>query len=199
MLVIDIEASGLDPHINSLLSIGAVDFENPENQFYGECKMWEGAIASEEALEVNGFTQKEITQPDKKPLEILMYEFEEWIKETNNDNIVLAGQNSSFDRDFLNSSFHRANIDFKFAIRNLDLHSVAYYDHIKRNIPIPLKNGHTTLSLDNIVKYSGLKEEPKPHNALNGAKFEAEAFSRIIYSKKLLPEFIEYEIPKYLI
>jgi len=55
------------------------------------------------------------------------------------------------------------------------------------------------LSLDEIAKYAGLKEEPRPHNALTGAKFEAEAFSRIVYGKPLLPEFKNYEVPKYLL
>jgi hypothetical protein len=38
--------------------------------------------------------------------------------------------------------------------------------------------------------------EPRPHNALNWAKYEAEAFSRYFYGKKLLPEFEKYDIPE---
>jgi DNA polymerase-3 subunit epsilon len=196
MLVVDVETSGVDPNKSSLLSIGAVDFENSERQFYGECKAWDGAHLMEEAMAVNGFTKEDVTAQDKKPLEVLMYEFKKWIDDGTGK--TLAGQNPAFDRDFLNDSFHRANIDFKFAIRNVDLHSVAYYDHIKRGIKIPLKNMHSDLSLDKIARYAGLTEEPKPHNALNGAKFEAEAFSRIMYGKQLLPEFESYIIPKHL-
>ncbi len=196
MLVIDVETTGLDPNKYSLLSIGAIDFENPERQFYGECKMWEGALISEDSLEINNFTEEDTQDPKKKSLESLMHEFKEWIDES--DKVTLAGQNPSFDRDFLNNSFWRAGIDFKFAARNVDLHSVAYYDHIKRGITIPCKNKHSDLSLDIVAQYTGLDSEPKPHNALNGAKLEAEAFSRIMLGKKLLPEFDEFEIPKYL-
>jgi len=39
MIVADIEATGLDPRKHSILSIGAVDFEHPERQFYGECRI----------------------------------------------------------------------------------------------------------------------------------------------------------------
>ena len=57
MIVVDVETSGLDDEKNSLLSIGAVDFYNPKNQFYGECRVREGAEVNPEALEVNGFTE----------------------------------------------------------------------------------------------------------------------------------------------
>ncbi len=196
MLVIDVETTGLDPNKYSILSIGAVDFDNPKRQFYGECKTWEGAIISEDSLEINNFTEEDARDPKKKSLESLMYEFKKWIDAS--DKITLAGQNPSFDRDFLNNSFWRAGINFKFAARNIDLHSVAYYDYLKKGIEIPYKNNHSDLSLDIIAKYAGLDSEPKPHNALNGAKLEAEAFSRIMLGKKLLPEFDEFEIPEYL-
>ncbi len=196
MLVIDVETSGLDPNKNSILSIGAVDFVNSERQFYGECCAWEGAHLSHEALGVNGFTKEEATDKTKKSLECLMGEFESWIYKSGR--VTLAGQNPAFDRDFLNDSFRRAGIKFRFAVRDVDLHSIAYYDHIKRGIDIPYKNNHSDLSLDRIAKYAGLTEEPKPHNALNGAKFEAESFSRIMLGKKLLPEFEDFEIPEYL-
>lgn len=196
MLVIDVETSGLDINKNSLISIGAVDFDNPDRQFYEECRVWDGAFVSEESLDVNGFTEDQVRDINKKTLKEMMYSFKNWVDSSSN--VTLAGQNPSFDRDFLNNSFWRADIDFKFAARNIDLHSVAYYNYIKNGITIPHKNGHSDLSLDKIAKYTGLTEEPKPHNALTGAKYEAEAFSRIMYGRKLLPEFESYKIPKHL-
>lgn len=41
MIVIDGEFSGLDHNIHGLLSLGAVDLNNPEKQFYGECRLEE--------------------------------------------------------------------------------------------------------------------------------------------------------------
>ena len=34
MIVVDMESSGVEPHKYSLLSVGAVDFTNPDNTFY---------------------------------------------------------------------------------------------------------------------------------------------------------------------
>ena len=49
------------------------------------------------------------------------------------------------------------------------------------------------------MRYVGLPEEPKPHKGINGAKFEAEAMSRLIYGRGLLKEFDCFEIPKELV
>ena len=40
-----------------------------------------------------------------------------------------------------------------------------------------------------------IPEEPKPHNALTGALSHAEVIARLLYGRKLLPEFKEFEIP----
>lgn len=192
MIVADIEATGIDFHKHSLLSIGAVDFENPERQFYGECRMWDGASIMSDALVVNGFSRENCVDARKQSLKELMDSFLLWIEQS--EDKTLAGQNPSFDRDFLNDSFSRSSIGWHFSYRTLDLNSMAYMDMIKRGLPIQHKNGRADLSLDTILKYVGIPEEPKPHNGLNGAKYEAEAFSRLLYGKNLLPEFAQYPI-----
>lgn len=190
MIVVDIEATGLDHRNHSLLSIGAVDFENPERQFYGECRAWEGAHLDPEALAVNGFTSTECLNPGKDSLEELMVRFHHWMSQSNDR--ILAGHNISFDRDFLNSSLQRAKINFAFPYRTIDLHTLAYTTCRTKGIPIPERNGHPALSSDAVMRLLGLPEEPKPHIALMGAKIAAEAFSRLMYGKNLLPEFAEY-------
>lgn len=192
MIVADIEATGLDPHKHSILSIGAVDFENPERQFYGECRIWDGARIMPDAIAVNGFTEAECRDTQKHSLEELMQNFLHWIEQC--EDKTLAGQNPSFDRDFLNDSFARAHIGWHFAYRTLDLNSMAYMDMVKRGVAVPTKNDRTDLSLDTILHYVGLPEEPKPHIGINGAKYEAEAFSRLLYGKNLLPEFAQYPV-----
>ena len=192
MIVADIEATGIDFHKHSLLSIGAVDFEHPQRQFYGECRMWDGASIMSDALAVNGFTKQECTDSRKKSMKELMDSFLLWIEES--EDKTLAGQNPSFDRDFLNDSFSRSSIGWHFSYRTLDLNSMAYMDMVKRGVPIQHKNSRADLSSDTIFKYLGLPEEPKPHNGLTGAQMEAEAFSRLLYEKNLLPEFAEYPI-----
>lgn len=192
MIVADIEATGLDPRKHSILSIGAVELEHPERQFYGECRMWEGASVMTDALAVNGFTRQECVDPRKHSLEELMQMFLHWVEQC--EDKTLAGHNVSFDRDFLNDSFARAHIGWHFSYRTLDLHSMAYMDAVRRGIEIPHKNERVELSLDTILKYVGLPEEPKPHIGINGAKYEAEAFSRLLYDKNLLSEFSQHPL-----
>ncbi|MDD5152755.1 MAG: exonuclease domain-containing protein [Candidatus Pacebacteria bacterium] len=192
MIVADIEATGLDYRKHSLLSIGAVELEHPEREFYGECRMWDGASIMADAIAVNGFTEEECKDPKKHSLEELMDNFYHWVEQC--EEKTLGGQNVSFDRDFLNDSFSRAHLPFRFSFRANDLQSMAYMDAVKRGIVIPHKNEHTDFSLDIILKYLGLPPEPKPHHGLRGAKYEAEAFSRLLYGKNLLPEFSKYPI-----
>ncbi len=192
MIVADIEATGIDYRKHSLLSIGAVEFEHPENQFYGECRMWDGASIMTDAIIVNGFTEKECRDPQKHSLEELMHNFLHWVEQC--DEKTLAGQSPSFDRDFLNDSFARSHIGWHFAYRTLDLHTMAYMDMVKRGIQRKVKNDRTDISTDVIFNYVGIPSEPKPHIGLNGAKYEAEAFSRLLYGKNLLPEFEKFPI-----
>src|SRR4051812_32241086 len=65
MLVVDVEASGIDPQKHSIVSVGALDIANPTNRFYMECRVWEGAHIMPDALAVNGFTKEQITDPTK--------------------------------------------------------------------------------------------------------------------------------------
>ncbi len=192
MIVADIEASGLDPRKHSLLSIGAIELEHPERQFYGECHVWDGAGIMPDALEVNGFSEAECHDTKKHSLVDLMNDFYHWVEQCGDK--TLAGQNVSFDRDFLNDSFSRAGMSWHFSYRTLDLHSMAYMDATKRGLPIPHKNDRSDFNLDSILDYVGLPPEPKPHIGINGAKYEAECFSRLLYGKNLLPEFAQYPI-----
>lgn len=192
MIIVDAEMSGLDPYKHSLVSIGAVDFAHPERQFYGECRIWDGAVTDPEALAVNGFTEEQCRDKNRKSETELIKAFLVWCQEAPDK--TLAGQNVSFDRIFLNEALKRAGAEWKFSFRNLDLHSVVYVKFLKEGREVPLKFEQSGLSLDKILVSLGLPEEPKPHIALNGAKYEAEAFSRLIYGKNLLPEFAEYPV-----
>ena len=194
MIIADIEASGLDPRKNSIVSIGAIDFDAPKRQFYAEPRIWDGAECNLESLAVNGFTEEECSDPTKKSLAKVMHDFLAWLEPVQEKTLV--GQNPSFDRDFLNDSFGRSGIGWNFSFRTLDLHTVAYADHIKRGLKIPTEKNRTALNLEAIAVYAGIPEEPKPHNALTGAKIEAEVLSRILFGKNLLPEFEKYPVPE---
>jgi len=195
MLVLDIEASGLNREKHSIVSFGALDLENPTNRFYAECRVWEGAHIEDDALAVNGFTHEEITDPNKMTEAELIRNFIDWSKDLHNK--TFAGQNVSFDRDMAREAALRAHLDWNFAHRTIDSHSLAWMHMVKRGLTPPLDEVHhrSALDLDAILIYCGIPEEPQPHNALTGAMCHAEVINRLLYGKKLLPEFEQFEIP----
>lgn len=192
MIIVDAEMSGLNPYKHSIVSLGAVDFARPERQFYGECRIWDGAETDPEALAINGFTEADCHDKNRKSETELIKEFYIWVQDASDK--TLAGQNVSFDREFLNGALKRAGIEWRFSFRNLDLHSVFYLKFLKEGREIPLRDDQSALSLTKILESLGLPPEPKPHIAINGARYEAEAFSRIIRGKNLLPEFTQYPV-----
>ncbi len=195
MLVLDVEASGTNYEKHSIVSLGALDLRNPENRFYGECRIWNGAHIMEDALMVNGFTEAEIADPTKQSEGELVTAFMDWSH--NLPDRTLAGQNVSFDRDFVRAACDRADINWDLAYRTIDTHSLCWMHMVKRGIEPPLNAEHkrSALDLDAVLNYCGIPEEPMPHNALTGALSHAEVISRLLYEKKLLPEFERFDIP----
>ena len=195
MIVLDTETTGLNPRKNSIVSIGAVDFFNPSNQFYAECRIWEGAVVDQFALQVNGFTLTQVTDAEKQTVGEAIAKFLAWVKPITDKTI--AGQNTSFDRDFLMVAARKFGINWDIGHRTIDLHSICYAHYLKHRTCPPTKDGKTSLSLDAILNYVGLPAEPVPHIALNGAKLEAECFSRLIFNKPLLEEYKSHPLPNY--
>lgn len=195
MIVLDIESSGTEPTVHSIVSIGALNLSEPENRFYKECRIFDGAHIMEGALEVNGFTEAQITDPSKPTEADIVGDFLEWSKSF--DDRTLAGQNPSFDRDMLKQACYRANFNWNFAHRTIDSHTLCYMHIVKAEgvPPIDMEHHHSSLNLDAILNYCGIPNEPKPHNALTGALSHAEVISRLLYDRKLLPEFEQFEIP----
>ncbi len=196
MIVLDIESTGLNVKESAILSIGALEFENPKNQFYDEGRAFDGAMIDKEALEVNGFSERDCFDQKRKSQKDMILNFYDWLREIKGDYILL-GQNVFFDREIINKAFEREGINFRFHFRVIELHSVAMFDRIKKGKKIPISKRRSAFGLDAILNYTGLPEEPRPHNALVGAKMEAEAFSRIFYGKNLLEEFSQYKIPEH--
>lgn len=193
MIIVDMEASGLNPQKHSVLSVGAIDFDHPEEQFYSECRVWDGAHIDDAALAVNGFTREEILDKSKEGEDILIRAYLDWIK--NREVYTTGGQNPSIDRDFLRASAERAHIDWPMSYRTIDLHSVCYAHMLWHGVNPPVVHGRSDLNSDKILKYVGIPVEPHPHNALMGAKVAAEALSRLLNNKSLLVEFSTYKIP----
>ena len=193
MIILDVEMSGINPEKNSIVSIGAVDFKNPSRRFYGECKVWEGAHITEEALSVNGYTKEKLLDDTKQTAGELLQSFIDWAGLC--EEYTLAGQNPGTDLWFLESTAFKFKIMWPFSHRSFDLHTVCASHMIKRGIELPVMNNRSNINSDFIMKYVGIPTEPKPHIAINGAIYEAEAFSRLLYGNNLLPEFAEFPIP----
>ncbi|MBI2666002.1 3'-5' exonuclease [Candidatus Woesearchaeota archaeon] len=128
MIVVDVETTGINPQSHSIVSIGAVDFFHPANTFYSECNIFDGAEVSEKALEINGFSLVAITDRNKLSLEQAIKKYLEWTSTVSQKTI--AGENPTFDRDFLRASAERYGIAWPLGRRVVDLHSVSYAVHL---------------------------------------------------------------------
>ena len=197
MIVLDIETSGLDPAENGLLSIGAVDFLRPSQTFYGECRIRQGEKIVNEALEVNGFSPEEAKSKQKVSTRELIKEFDTWLQ-SRNVKVVAGLHVAAFDVPFLVAKAGQCDVAIRLHKRSIDLHSLAYAKMLSLGRVIPLTDGWSVMDTDTIHPFCGLPKEPKPHNALSGAKWEAESFSRLIYGKGLFKSFARYEVPNYL-
>jgi len=194
MIVLDVEGSGVDPEKHSILSIGAIDLDEPTNQFYDECRAWDGARISDEALAINGFTREQATDPSTKTEAELIEAFVAWATDRPQDR-TLAAQNVAYDRAFVEAACHRAGIEFPFAHRTIDIHTLAWAHMLAHGVTPPVENHHSAINMSAALAYCGLPEEPKPHNALTGALAHAELIARMAYGKKLLPDYQDFDIP----
>lgn len=178
MIILDIETGGLDPNRHALLSIGAVDYETGD-EFYGECRAYKNYPGHQDdliddfALGVNGFTREQCHDSSKDFPHALYMRFLHWAVIAKKRDLLIAGQQvGAFDIPFLKkiaSDPQQAIVPtWPFGYRSVDLHSVAF-----------AKLGKS-LSLDGILQAVGLQPEPKPHNALNGARLERDAFKRLL-------------------
>jgi DNA polymerase III epsilon subunit-like protein len=197
MIVVDIETTGLDPVLHSIIEIGAVDFSDPENSFNGRCRIWEGAEVDPLALKVNGYTGEELRDARFMTEKELLLDLITWMEKI--EDKTIAGHNVDFDIQFLNETCKRCGIAQKFGKRKVDQHTLVYASMLTRGMKPELENGVSNLHSDLIMEYVGIPAEPKPHRAINGARFETEALSRLILGRNLLPEFSGYPIPDYLI
>jgi DNA polymerase III epsilon subunit-like protein len=193
MILIDIETSGTDSRKHSLASIGAIDMLNPERRFSQECQIFKEAHIDPDALKINGFTEDQLRYSSKQTDIELVKQFIDWAMES--EDHTIAAHNPMFDVGFIEATSLRGHLNYPLAKRTIDLHSIAYLHMIKAGIVPPLEHHRSALNSDKIHNYCGLPLEPKPHKAINGALFEAESLSRLLYDKKLLPEFSQFSIP----
>ncbi len=172
MIILDIETTGISPTKNCMLSLGAVDYDTGD-EFYGECRIYPDREITDMALSINGFTREQCVDETKCLPDALYVSFLQWaVIDTKRDPILAGQQVGSFDIPFIKAIADASNTSiapkWPFGFRSVDLHSVVY-----------AKLGKS-LSLDGILEAVGLFKEPKPHNALTGARLERDAFKRLL-------------------
>lgn len=177
IIVLDVETSYKNTQ-GGLLSIGAILLETGQS-FYKECRLREGALVSNVALQINGITLEEANDPSKPSDEEIYMDFVKWAQDVTGlkeSVAVIAGHNvGSFDAAFLKEIDARLQgkygapaFEELFGYRFLDLHSM-YFAHTGESLSMP-----------EICDKLGVEREPKPHKAINGAAVEAECIRKII-------------------
>lgn len=192
MVVVDVETTGVNPQKHSLVSIGAVDLNDPQERLYVECRVWDGAHIDQESLDFNGFSEAEVKDSRKSSETEAVSNFFSWFE--GREDMVFVAQNPMFDLGFLQAAAQRAHLNFRLAHRTIDLHTVAFFHMVKAGIEPPIKNKKSDINSDRIMEYVGIPAEPRPHRAINGAVWEAEALSRLLFNKNLLEEFKDFPI-----
>ncbi len=193
MIVLDIETTGTNPEKHSIIQIGAINFERPELIFNETCRVWDEAHLDPDALKYTGMTEEIVKDPSNLTEEEIVKKLFAWIEEQEERTIM--GMHPSFDTGFLQAASHRYKINFPLAKRTIDMHTLVYMHMIKRGVTPPIAHGHSAINSDQTMEYVGIPAEPKPHIAINGATWEAEAFSRLLFDKPLLSQFEKYHIP----
>ena len=189
MISIDVETGGLDPKESALLSIGAVDMIDPTRTYYIEMRAREGGSVDERALKVNGFTVEETQDPAKFTEEKAMHNFIGWVNNCAGQKILL-GHNAAFDLSFIKESCKRYDIKSPFQHRVIDLHSVYYYEELRQK-GFVYEDVSRKISLNYILKELFDAKEPNPHNALTGAKCNAEVMHALAgFRGRLFDDFL---------
>lgn len=170
LIALDVETTGIDPINNSLVSIGAVEIDNPTNTFYGECRVWDGAVVTPEALKVNGFSMAQVHDATKKTEAELVKEFFSWV----GGPAIIIAHNSAFDKGFIAEAAKRAGTMNPLSFRTIDIHSIVYMHMLRKGDNIP-----HSLSLNACLKYFNQPKEPDPHNALTGALCNVTLFNKV--------------------
>ena len=191
MVTVDVETTGVDPHLHGLISIGAILWQDPEQWFYGEARPSDGVEITDGALNVNGFTYEQLAElPMDMPTMLL--QFFTWVR-AQPEPWILAGHNAQFDLKFLQKESDRCGFDprdFPFAYHTIDLHTVAQTDYFRtKGFWYP-----DTMPAWKIFEKLGIPNEPKPHHGLNGALWEMEALGRLLLKRSMFTDFAEYPV-----
>ncbi len=214
MIVLDIESSGLDTGKCGIWQIGAIELENPENQFLEEARIDNEDLVQEGALRITGKTEQELRDSNKQSQKKLILNFIEWAKICK-DRIII-GHNIGWDLIILQNKCIKYNLHKELrktiGFKGLDTYSIAQLKHFEIKGDFAFKeDGRGDMGLHKVLEFCGMQDnrinlddndeiekEGTLHNALEDAKLTGECFSRLMYGKNLLQEFAKFKIPEEL-
>jgi ribonuclease T len=162
---VDVEAAGPLPPTYSMLSLGAVDVDNPKATFYIELKPIND-LSVPGAMKVVGRTLQDFAQTGREPKEA-MAAFRDWLASVAKEGKpVFVGFNATFDWAFVNFYFHHYLDENPFGIGGIDIKSyymglngVAWEDTRSSRIPKEFKDSsrrHTHNALDDAIEQAGI-------------------------------------------
>lgn len=177
-LVIDTETGGFDPLIWSVLSIGAVVWEDGNLLGEVEVLVAERPIhADPAAMKVNRIDPKRHAEIGLAPPQAIAVLDAFFLKYFPEGKISLAGHNVGFDIGFLQRLYRLAGIDYeqRFSHRSIDTSSIMTFLRLAEILPIP------STSLDSGLKYFriGVKDGER-HSALADARGTATLLTALI-------------------
>lgn len=167
MITLDLETTGLNPQRHGIASIGAVHVESGE-EFYEECKIYNATEVSEKALEVNGFTEKQLREGKGIPIGQAVGKLISWCKKFGLKQTVIGWNVGSFDIQFLEVGMGSDIRESVFGHRFIDLHSMVH-----------AISGESMRSVD-ACEYLDVEKEPEVHNALEGAKMNLRIYNAVM-------------------
>jgi DNA polymerase III epsilon subunit-like protein len=188
--VIDLETSGLDPRECGVMEMGAVMLQrdlSPVGEWSSLVRVCEWQRWEADAERVHGVTRVDAMSADRPSAPVALADFLRFVdSHSDGKRVVLAGMNlAGFDVQFLKAILERVapsslrdlmEADWRWLIshRTIDIHALAAGIGLAEGLNLA---GFYT---DGIYKMLGMDAEPKPHQAITGARMEAEALRRLV-------------------
>ena len=187
LVVLDVETGGLDPQKDSLLSVGAVVWEDGVLGKTIHFLVKEDTInAGAEALSINGLTVEQVENEGVSPVTAVAM-LRQWLLDAgfqvSPGKVTMGGHNVAFDAGFIERLFRLANARNPFAYRRICTQSAALF------LMAAGRANYNNTGLDALCRTHGIEIRAMgslgKHNALEDA----------VATAKLLTKFTEMVQP----
>lgn len=176
LLVVDLEATGLDWDLHEILQIGAVILDRKtlkeKKHFEIKIKPLKWSRRDPEALKRCALTYEDV-------------KFGTTLKTALTEFVRFAGKNTilcqygDFDSRWLRGKFKKLNIPYPFDYHTLDIWSVACAYFAKHN-KLTHKQIFTGFNMETTLKHFSIPLSATRHDALGDARYEAEILRKLL-------------------